>query len=139
MTLPECVGADEILQTLARSLTVAGVAEELGLAGGGEPLLMLSAELAGRLQREGYDRGATRRELWRRARLRLRDLSAAMRGRIEAARRARGEGDAEGALPVARRSVDISLVVGGHAGLRAVHLPGWPGGTRSVTVELGQL
>jgi hypothetical protein len=137
LVLPVSAGAEEILQTLARSMTAAGVAEDRGLVGGGEPLLVLSEALAVRLQRECFDKGATRRELWRRARLRLRDLAAAARERIEAARRARGEGDTEGALPVALRSGDIALTVTGDAGPRALSLPGWPGGTRSVTVGLG--
>lgn len=125
--------ADEILQTLARSMTIAGNIGGLALIGGGEPAVLLAPEHARSLQAEGFDKAAVRRELWRRARLRLRDLAAATRERIEAARREAGDLDPDAPLAVAARSADIMLVVAGGIGVKSTFLPGWPGGTRSVT------
>ncbi|MGI8552919.1 MAG: hypothetical protein ACR2PL_19345, partial [Dehalococcoidia bacterium] len=129
-------GADEILQTIAQSILIAGSIGGAGLIGGGEPVVVLAPEHAHALAAEGFDKAAARRELWRRARLRLRDLAAATRERIEAARRAAGESDPASPLPVAIRSSDITLVVAGGVGVKSTYLPGWSGGTRSVTQRI---
>lgn len=126
-------GADEVLQTLAGSMTIAGNVGSRRLIGGGEPLVVLAPEHAAQLAAEGFDRGAVRRELWRRARLRLRDLAQATRDRIEAERRQAGDSDPDAPLLVAERSADITLVVAGGVGVKSTYLPGWGGGTRSVT------
>lgn len=125
--------AEEMLQTIARSMTIAGHVGDGGLIGGGEPLVVLAPETATALAAEGFDRAGVQRELWRRARLRLRDLAAAVRGRIEQARRQQGREDADAPLAVSQRSADIALAVAGGAGTMTNILPGWSGGTRSVT------
>jgi hypothetical protein len=80
-------GAEEVLQTIARSMTIAGHVGPGLLVGGGEPLIVLGPGHATILAGEGFDKAAVRRELWRRARLRLRYKEDATRERIEAARR----------------------------------------------------
>lgn len=126
-------GAAEILQTIAQSMTVAGNVGSQGLVGGGEPFIVLSPEHAATLAAEDYDKAGVKRELWRRARLRLRDLAQATRLQLELQWREAGAPEPAGGLPVAARSGDITIVVAGGAGLKSTYLPGWSGGTRSVT------
>ena len=93
---------------------------------------MLAPEHARTLAGEGFDKAGVKRELWRRARLRLRDLAAATRERIEAARREAGEQEPDAALPLTHRSADITVLVAGGEGVQSTYLPGWSGGSRSV-------
>jgi hypothetical protein len=113
--------ADEILLTMAHSMTIAGSAGSGGLLGGGEPLVLLSYEHAQALAAAGFGKGDVKRFLWQHARLPLARLG----------RHGAGERIVDGALVAAQEPDDIMLVVAGGVGVKSTYLPTWGGGTRA--------
>jgi len=129
--------AEEILLTLAHSLTIAGNAGGAGLLGGGEPLVALSYEHAQALAAAGLSKAAVKGFLFKHARLPLSRLGAGVAAGIRAHRPSGHTSGEDDALRVARRPDDIMIVVAGGIGIKSTYLPTWGGGTlaQSAVVE----
>lgn len=114
---------DEILLTMAHSMTIAGNAGGAGVLGGGGPLVIFSYEHAQALAGAGMSKRDVKQYLFDRARL---PLSLLGRGMAESLR---GRGSDDDALRIARASDDILIVVAGGVGIKSTYMPTWGGGT----------
>ncbi|HLZ72875.1 MAG TPA: hypothetical protein VKV26_23470 [Dehalococcoidia bacterium] len=124
---------EEILLTLAHSMTIAGNMGSAGYLGGGEPLVVLSYEHAQALAAAGLDKAAVKRFLWRHARLPLGLLGNETAAQIRAHRAPEHDVDA---LLVARTPEEIMLVVAGGVGIKSTYMPTWGGGTRAQSARV---
>jgi len=116
--------AEEILLSMAHSMTIAGNAGSAGLLGGGEPLVVLSYEHAQAVAAAGMSKLDAKRFLFEHARL---PLSLLGRG-MGAGQRGRSEGEE---LRVALSPEDIMIVVAGGVGVKSTYMPTWGGGTKA--------
>ena len=126
---------EDLVQTLAGSMTIEGNAGGEGTFGGGEALVLLPPESAAFLDSHGWDRRRLQRELFARAVVSYEELTPAIVERAIVRRRELGLPD-EGVLRVARTPDDVLIVVTGGVGTKATFVPTWPGGTRAITVTL---
>ncbi len=131
----ESAEPEEIVQTMARSMTIAG---SLGSGGvlGGAPLVLLSPEHANTLAGSGMTREAVRRRLWDLATLPLDDLAPSAAARVRATRRDDGIADVHAPVRVAVGPAGILVIVAGGAGVKSTYAPGWGGGTRPVSIRV---
>ncbi len=122
---------EELVTTLAHSMTLAGNLGAHGTFGGGQALVLLPPESARFLDGHGWDRARLQEALFEEARMPLDWLNE------RAAERLRGDATAD-AVTVARSPQDILVVVTGGVGIKATFVPTWGGGTEAVTrpVEL---
>lgn len=122
--------ADDLLTTMARSMTIAGSRGGSNLLGGGEPLLLIAPEHAAIIARK-YSRRQAQERLFAQARLPLRDLppNIAAHGQVPSLRST----DSTASLAIAARPADIMLVVVGGVGAKSTYVPTWGGTTRAVT------
>ncbi|MHB8574162.1 MAG: hypothetical protein ACYDCQ_02415 [Dehalococcoidia bacterium] len=125
---------DEILQTMAHSMTIAGNTGGAGLLGGGEPLVVLSYEHAQALAEAGMSKLDVKRGLFERARL---PLSLLGQGMADSIRGRHDRDDAfENALRVAHAPEQIMIVVAGGVGVKSTYMPTWGGGTTAQSVAV---
>lgn len=122
--------AEQILLTMAHSMTIAGSAGSGGLLGGGEPLVLFSYEHAQALAAAGFGKREVKRFLWQHARLPLARLGR----QPAAARRDARDGLVEDMFIAAREPDEIMIVVAGGVGVKSTYLPTWGGGTRAQSV-----
>lgn len=125
--------ADDMAQTFAQSMLIAGIAGNSGLLGGGEPLCLLPPEWAAAFHRDGHDKPQTKAAIWERATLSADRLAPAMRKR----RMAAAADPSADILRVAATADDLMIVVAGGVGRKAAYAPTWSGGTRAVSREIG--
>lgn len=123
---------DDLAQSFAQSMLIAGSAGSGGLLGGGEPLLVMPPEIAQAFARAGSDKAAAKAAIWQRAVLPRERLSGAIREHRAMLARANGE-DPDLPLRIAERADDVMIVVAGGVGIKAAYLPTWSGGTRAVS------
>jgi len=124
--------ADDMAQTFAQSMLIAGVAGGSGLLGGGEPLCILPPEWVAMFHRDGYDKQKTRAAIWERAWLPVDKLAPAMRTR----RMAAASDAAANIIRVADKADDIMIVVAGGVGRKAAYAPTWGGTTKAISREI---
>jgi hypothetical protein len=103
---------DEVLATVAGSMTIAGNVGGAGMLGGGEPLVVLSYEHAQAIAAAGWSKADAKRYLFGRATL----AAPTSPNRV---------------LRVAARAEDIMIVVAGGVGVKSTYMPTWGGGTRA--------
>ncbi len=119
---------DELAQTFAQSMLIAGSRGVGSLLGGGEPLLVLPPEIANLFECGGYGKVKLRQALFERAQLPVAQLSPAVRARLVA-----DFGAGIGAMRIAACADDVMIVVAGGVGIKAMYAPTWGGGTRAVS------
>ena len=124
----ESATADDLAQTYAQSMLIAGNVGSSGLLGGGEPLVVMPPEHAEVFARSGCDKSLARSAIFERALLECAKLSPPLRARAEASGAAGG-----GYLRIASRPEDVMIVVAGGVGRKGAYVPTWSGGTRAVT------
>ncbi len=124
---------EELAQTFAQSMLIAGTVGGAGLLGGGEPLLVLPPEQAMLLTQAGCSKTQFKTLVWERAVLSLECLSPAIRGHLIERRRTAGVAELHAPLRVAENSADIMIVVAGGVGIKAAYVPTWGGSTRAVS------
>ncbi len=118
--------ADDLLWTLAHSMTSAGIVGPSGTAAiGGVATLILCPEHAQLLGGAGLSRGDVQQRLWAMARVDGRALSKAQQSSLQSVRRLSGLPPAFDALPLTEHSHRILLVVAGGAGRKSAYVPGW--------------
>jgi hypothetical protein len=124
----ESATGDELAQTFAQSMLIAGNVGGSGLLGGGEPLIVMPPEHAQIFVRSGMDKRQAKTAIYERARLAIDRLSPPLR---ERARRSGGADD--GFLRVAKNAEDVMIVVAGGVGRKAAYVPTWSGTTKAVS------
>jgi hypothetical protein len=124
---------EELAQTFAQSMLIAGTVGGAALLGGGEPLLVLPPEHAQRLAQAGCSKAQFKMLVWERACLPLASLSPAIADHLRERRRSAGAVEPQAPLRVAEQSADIMIVVAGGVGIKAAYVPTWGGSTRAVS------
>ena len=119
---------EDLAQTFAQSMLIAGNVGGSGLLGGGEPLILMPPEMAGAFAAAGCSKADTKRLIWERARLPVDRLATPLRERALAS-----GGVVDGCLTVAEKPEDVTIVVAGGVGRKAAYVPTWSGGTRAVS------
>ncbi len=113
---------EELVTTLAHSMTLAGNRGARGTLGSGQALVLLPPESARMLSDHGWGRATLQQALLAEARLPSQWLV---------------DGAAEqDDVAVARSAGDILIVVTGGVGIKATFIPTWGGGTEAVTREI---
>jgi hypothetical protein len=124
---------EELAQTFAQSMLIAGTLGGAALLGGGEPLLVLPPEQAQLLAQAGCSKTQFKALVWERAFLPLESLSPPIGRHLVERRRSAGETDPRAPLRVAEQPADIMIVVAGGVGIKAAYIPTWGGSTRAVS------
>ena len=123
---------EDLAQTFAQSMLIAGTVGGAGLIGGGQPLIIVPPELAATCERDGCSKQGLKAEIFARALMPLERLSPAVREHLT------GRGAASGdSLRVAQSADDIMIVVAGGVGVKAAYAPNWGGGSRAVSRRVG--
>ena len=131
---------DELAQTFAHSMRIAGTLGGGAMLGGGEPLLVMPPEQARMLAQAGCSKAQFKARVWEKAVMPMAELSPAVRahllGRLgDAASPER----ADAMLRVAAKPDDITIVVAGGVGIKAAYIPTWGGSTRAVSRQVRAL
>jgi hypothetical protein len=124
----ESATGQDLAQTFAQSMLIAGNVGGAGLLGGGEPLIVVPPEHAHAFARAGFSKSQVKAAIYERARLPIDRLSPPLRARAEASGAA-----SDGYLRVAKTADDIMIVVAGGVGRKGAYVPTWSGGTRAVS------
>ncbi len=126
---------EDLAQTFAQSMLIAGTAGSGGLLGGGEPLLIMPPEIAQAFQRASCSKAHAKALIHERAVMPRDRLSNAIReNRAALAQSAGGDRDAD--LRIAETADDVMIVVAGGVGIKAAYLPTWAGMTKAVSRKL---
>jgi hypothetical protein len=120
---------EDLAQTFAQSMLIAGIVGIGGLLGSGQPLILMPPEIAQTFDRGGWTKRDVRRAILERAVLPAERLSAAVREH-------RVRDGLLNDLRVANDDKDFLIAVVGGVGVKAAYLPTWAGGTRAVSKEL---
>jgi hypothetical protein len=126
---------EDLAQTFAQSMLIAGTAGAGGLLGGGEPLLVMPPEIANAFQRAGCNKTHAKALIHERAVLPRDRLSAAIREHRAVLAQSAGD-DANADLRIAESPDDVMIVVAGGVGVKAAYLPTWSGMTKAVSRKL---
>lgn len=122
---------EDLAQTFAQSMLIAGNVGSAGLLGGGEPLIVMPPEHAEVFARDGCSKALAKAAIYERALLAIDRLAPALRERAVASGAAQ-----DGFLRVARSAEDVMIVVAGGVGRKAAYVPTWSGTTRAVSREV---
>lgn len=122
---------EDLAQTFAQSMLIAGNIGSGGLLGGGEPLILMPPEHAQVFASAGWSKAQAKAAIFERALFAIDRLAPALRERAAAGGRA-----SDGYLRVAQKSDDIMIVVAGGVGRKAAYVPTWSGSTKAVTREV---
>ena len=126
---------EDLAQTFAQSMLIAGTAGSGGLLGGGEPLLIMPPEIAQAFQRASCSKAHAKALIHERAVMPRDRLSNAIREhRAALAQSVGGNPDAD--LRIAEAADDVMIVVAGGVGIKAAYLPTWAGMTKAVSRKL---
>lgn len=126
---------EDLAQTFAQSMLIAGTAGSGGLLGGGEPLLIMPPEIAQAFQRAGCSKAQAKALIYERAILPRDRLSAAIRNHRATLAEAAGS-DPNAPLRIAESADDVMIVIAGGVGVKAAYLPTWAGMTKAVSREI---
>jgi hypothetical protein len=126
-------GADDVVQTLAESMQIAGTVGGGGFLGGGEPLILLPPELAALFVRDGYDKAQAKAALYGRVRMPVDRLPPEVRDSLLMRWKASDIGPTDGLLRIAASAEDVMFVVAGGVGVKACYVPTWSGTTKAVS------
>ena len=119
---------DDLAQTYAQSMLIAGNVGSGGVLGGGEPLVIIPPEHADVFARSGFSKADAKRAIYERAKLDVTRLSPPLRARAETSGAV-----VDGCLGIAAKADDVMIVVAGGVGRKGAYVPTWSGGTRAVT------
>ena len=124
---------EDLAQTYAQSMLIAGNVSPGGLLGGGEALIVMPPEHAMLFDRAGYTKQQVKAAIYERAVLPLDRLSPAVREHIITTRSAVGAEDSFAPIRVAQQASDVIILVAGGVGIKAAYIPTWGGTTRAVS------
>jgi hypothetical protein len=124
---------EDLAQTFAQSMLIAGIVGSGGLIGSGEPLILMPPEMAQTFHQHGCTKSDVRKLIFERAVMPVERLSPA----VSAHRLRDGStGSRATELRVATDAKDIVIAVVGGVGVKAAYLPTWAGGTRAVSRQI---
>ena len=123
--------AEDLAQTFAQSMLIAGNVGGAGLLGGGEPLIVMPPEHADVFARAGGSKRQAKALIHERALLTIDRLAPSLRERAAASGAAE-----DGYLRIAQKSDDVMIVVAGGVGRKAAYVPTWSGTTKAVSREV---
>ena len=127
----ESLTPEDLAQTFAQSMLIAGNVGGAGLLGGSEPLVVMPPEHAELFARAGWSKAQAKAAIFERALLPVDRLAPAQRQRaIE------GGGAPDGYLRVAANAGDIMIVVAGGVGRKGAYVPTWSGTTKAVSRKI---
>jgi hypothetical protein len=129
----ESLTPEDLSQTFAQSMLIAGNVGGAGLLGGGEPLIVMPPEHAHVYSRAGWSKAQAKAAIFERAQLKLDRLAPAQRERALAG------GAADGYLRVSATPDDVMIVVAGGVGRKGAYVPTWSGTTKAVSKQIGLL
>ena len=127
--------AEDLAQTYAQSMLIAGTAGSGGLLGGGEPLLVMPPEIALAFDRAGCSKKHAKALIYERAVLPRDRLSNAIRAHRATLAAAAGD-DPNADLRIAKSPDDVMIVIAGGVGVKAAYVPTWAGLTKAVSRKL---
>lgn len=127
----ESLTPEDLSQTYAQSMLIAGNVGGAGLLGGGEPLVVMPPEHAQVYSRAGWSKAQAKAGIFERARLEIDRLAPAQRERAIA-----GGAGANGCLRVSAQPDDIMIVVAGGVGRKGAYVPTWSGTTKAVSKQV---
>jgi hypothetical protein len=127
----ESATGEELAQTFAQSMLIAGNVGSAGLLGGGEPLIVMPPEHADVFVRSGLSKAQAKAAIYDRALLSIDRLSPPLRARAEANGAAQ-----DGYLRVAKCADDVMIVIAGGVGRKGAYVPTWSGTTKAVSREV---
>ena len=122
--------AEDLAQTYAQSMLIAGNIGGDGHFGGGEPLLIVPPEHAATFMRGGYAKEKVKAAIYERAVLPLERLSPAVQAQLLT------RGITGDVLRVAQQANDVMIVVAGGVGVKAAYVPTWGGITHAVSRKI---
>lgn len=122
---------EDLAQTFAQSMLIAGNVGSAGLLGGGEPLIVMPPEHADVFARAGCSKAQAKALIYERARLPIDKLAPSLQARAAASGAAQ-----DGHLRVAQSADDIMIVVAGGVGRKAAYVPTWSGTTKAVSRDV---
>ena len=122
--------AEDLAQTFAQSMLIAGSIGGGGFFGCGEPLILMPPEHAAAFTRCGYTKENVKAAIYERAVLPCDRLSAAVREQLGRRAIDAAVGDV---MRVAHQADDLMIVVAGGVGVKAAFVPTWSGTTRAVS------
>lgn len=123
----ESLTPEDLSQTYAQSMLIAGNVGGAGLLGGGEPLIVMPPEHAQVYSRAGWSKAQAKAAIFERALLAIDRLAPAQRERAVVG------GAADGYLRVSAKPDDIMIVVAGGVGRKGAYVPTWSGTTKAVS------
>jgi hypothetical protein len=126
---------EDLAQSFAQSMLIAGTAGSGGLLGGGEPLLVMPPEIAQAFQRAGCNKAHAKALIHERAVMPRDRLSSAIREHRAMLAKSAGD-DPDADLRIAKAPDDVMIVVAGGVGIKAAYLPTWSGMTKAISVKL---
>ena len=126
----ESLTPEDLSQTFAQSMLIAGNVGGAGLLGGGEPLVVMPPEHAQVYSRAGWSKAQAKAAIFERARLEIDRLAPAQRERAIAG------GAADGYLRVSATPDEIMIVVAGGVGRKGAYVPTWSGTTKAVSKRI---
>lgn len=124
----ESATAEELAQTFAQSMLIAGNVGTAGILGGGQPLIVMPPEHADVFTRSGLGKAQAKAAIHERARMSIDRLSPPLQARAQASGAAE-----DGYLRVAKTADDVMIVVAGGVGRKGAYVPTWSGGTKAVS------
>lgn len=119
---------EDLAQTFAESMMIAGGLGKHALLGSGEPLIILPPDVARVFADAGCTKDDVKRLIYERAVMPLERLAPSVRAYLHEL-----SGPSVSKLRVAERPEDIVIAVAGGVGAKAAYIPNWGGGTRVVT------
>ena len=125
--------AEDLAQTFAQSMLIAGNIGGGGHFGGGEPLILMPPEHAATFQRGGFNKEKVKAAIYGRAVLPSALLSSAVREQLN---RRSTDASAGDMVRIAKQAEDVMIVVAGGVGVKAAYVPTWGGITRAVSRQI---
>lgn len=119
---------EDLAQTFAESMMIAGGLGKHALLGSGEPLIILPPDVARAFADAACSKDDVKKLIYERAVMPLERLAPSVRAYVHEL-----SGASVSMLRVAERPEDIVIAVAGGVGAKAAHIPSWGGGTRMVS------
>ena len=129
--------AEDILLTLSHSALLAGNLGSDGVIGGGDAVFLIPPEVAGLMERDGFDREKARQYIFEKARVPVNYFSPSSQKRLISFRERAGR-EPDAPVCIADDPESVFLVVCGGVGIKCCIIPTWNGGTRAISKPVVQ-
>jgi hypothetical protein len=127
------ITAEGALSTMAYSMNYAGNMGGADRFGTGNPIAILTPEIAAIVARGGLSKSQAREFLWEHAKHPLERLSPEIAERIVERRKEAGKEELNAPLRITAHPDEILLIVAGGIGIKSAFIPSWGGETRAIS------